>query len=59
MEFIYVCTADDRDTLLQRGFHLISGNEETSFWVFENNESILEDVGEIIDVFAYGNTLMF
>lgn len=59
MDFIYVCTADDRDALLERGFHLINGEEETSLWVFENDESILKDVGEIIDVFAYGNTLMF
>lgn len=59
MQFIYVCTDEDKETLLKHGFHLLGGNEETSFWVFQNDESISQDVGEFIDVFAYGNTLMF
>lgn len=59
MAFIYVCTADDRDKLLEYGFQLISSNEKTSLWVFKNDEDILKDVGKIVDVFAYGNTLVF
>lgn len=59
MKFIYVCTPADRDTLMKLGFELISNHKETSLWVFANNENILEDVGEVIDVFTYSNTLMF
>lgn len=59
MEFIYVCTETDRDILLDLGYDLMNDLSETSLWVFKNDTSILEDVGKVIGVFAYGNTLMF
>ena len=59
MKFIYVCSEEDKEILLKHGFHLLRGDEKTSFYVFENDETITKDVGELVDVFAYGNTLMF
>lgn len=59
MKFIYVMTEEDRDRLLDLGFHFISNQIGGMLWVFENDPNIEVDLDEELDVHVLSNTLMF
>jgi len=59
LPFIYVCTVQDREKMLELGYKLLAGNEKTSFWVFKADDSIKADLDFEIGTYAYGNTLVF
>lgn len=52
-------TEEDRDRLLDLGFHFISNQIGGMLWVFENDPNIEVDLDEELDVHVLSNTLMF
>lgn len=59
MKFIYVCTEQDRDKLLEFGFNLLGQKEASTFWVFEAMDNAKINLDDVLDVYVRSNTLMF
>lgn len=59
MPFIYVCTPQDRDRLMALGYQLLAANDETSLWVFKDDETIDADLAVELGTYVFSNTLMF
>ena len=55
--FIYVFSSEDRDKLISKGYKLISSNERTNVYAFENDNQLT--FGEPGVKFCFSDTLTF
>ena len=59
LKFIYVCTEDDRDKLLDLGFNLLGQKDVGTLWAFEASDNLSIDLDAVLDAYVLSNTLMF